>query len=403
MYQDRFADTDKSQKRFHKDKELLLEEVTKNPKDTRSLFYLAQTCAGLGQLGQAREWYTRRAALGGFLEEQWTAKLRVATLGLRLKLDWYTEVLPWLFKTLEQPAPTPRSEPAVILAEYYKTQKKWDLSYKFAKLACERDKPLKAILFYNHNVYDYDRWHLLGITAYYEGKMEVGRIACEKAIDAKNLTIDYQNLQFYLSETKKYLVVGHPRTGSGYMAAFLNSCGHKVGHEKMRSDGISCWMAAHSAKKGSPEDFDPYWTKYRRRPTDKFEKVVYHIRNPKDSLPSITGENKDTHSYNYRREVIKYHFNIDLNEYKTEDSAVISLYYWDKLIISQCWGFLAVIKVEEAEEHWDKFTDKLPEKFPSKNINTRSKKQYDFKNITQEVLKLLKEYCKKYDYRWENY
>ena len=43
LYQDRTQDDDKSSKRFQRDKELLLAEFEKDPTETRTIFYLAQT------------------------------------------------------------------------------------------------------------------------------------------------------------------------------------------------------------------------------------------------------------------------------------------------------------------------------------------------------------------------
>lgn len=55
LYQDRFADTSKTQQRFIDDKRLLQDEIQKNPNDSRSMFYLAQTCSGLGLIKEARD------------------------------------------------------------------------------------------------------------------------------------------------------------------------------------------------------------------------------------------------------------------------------------------------------------------------------------------------------------
>ena len=60
LYQDRTQDDDKSGKRFKRDKELLLIDYIKNPKETRTIFYLAQTFSCLGEKEDAYYYYKYR-------------------------------------------------------------------------------------------------------------------------------------------------------------------------------------------------------------------------------------------------------------------------------------------------------------------------------------------------------
>jgi hypothetical protein len=45
----------------------------------------------------------------------------------------------------------------------------------------------------------------------------------------------------------RVLVLGHPRSGTGYTALCFRQCGWEVGHEKVERDGISSWMWAVEA------------------------------------------------------------------------------------------------------------------------------------------------------------
>ena len=81
-------------------------------------------------------------------------------------------------------------------------------------------------------------------------------------------------------DRKKVLIlgVGHPRTGTGFTASILSSWGLRIGHEKLMEDGIVAWQ--HVIENG------PWpWIKH----TDKLkpEILIYNVRNPKDSIPSI--------------------------------------------------------------------------------------------------------------------
>jgi hypothetical protein len=91
-----------------------------------------------------------------------------------------------------------RAEPMVAISMIYKEKNMLRLAYEFANIACELDEP-ECILFVNKIAYDYTRWHLLGLTAFYNGEMEKGRRACEKALLFAGQDIDRFNFQFYPS------------------------------------------------------------------------------------------------------------------------------------------------------------------------------------------------------------
>jgi hypothetical protein len=79
---------------------------------------------------------------------------------------------------------------------------------------------------------------------------------------------------------KKFLVIGHPRGGTGYMAMLLQSYGYSVGHEKMLADGISSWMHMVDAPKvpfGDP------------RAGTKYEYVIHAVRHPIKTVASMVG------------------------------------------------------------------------------------------------------------------
>jgi hypothetical protein len=97
-----------------------------------------------------------------------------------------------------------RAEPLLYIAIHYIQIKMWVMAFTFLKLACSIPYPQDAILFVNRHDYDYKRWHLLGIVAYYVGQFQDGKAACLIAIDyAKqdgskvNSDIDKSNLKFY--------------------------------------------------------------------------------------------------------------------------------------------------------------------------------------------------------------
>ena len=198
LFQDRTQDDDKSGKRFKRDKELLLADYKKDPKVTRTLFYLAQTCSCLGEKEDAYYYYKYRSMLDGFLEEKYYSYYKCGELSFALNHDWY-DTMAWYMKAYECIV---RAEPLLKIAEYYISKKNWKLAYTFLNLACNLDFPHQCILFVDRLSYDYKRWHLMGIVGYYAGHFDDGKNAILKAIEnGKNnnlkVDIDIHNLKFY--------------------------------------------------------------------------------------------------------------------------------------------------------------------------------------------------------------
>jgi glycosyltransferase involved in cell wall biosynthesis len=193
LFQDRTADDDKTKNRFSRDKEMLLKEFEKDPTEPRTVFYLAQTLSCLDEKEESFKFYKLRTTLEGFWEERYQANLCCGELTYTLKHDW-SEVMGFFLSAFEI---VPRVEPIIKIAEYYRQQKQWLLSYTFASLACSLDWPHNCILFVDKDAYDYQRWHLLGILGFYVNKIDEGKNACIKAIQARNQDIDKHNLSFY--------------------------------------------------------------------------------------------------------------------------------------------------------------------------------------------------------------
>jgi hypothetical protein len=199
LFQDRTQDDDKSGKRFIRDKELLYNDYVKDPTEPRTVFYLAQTCSCLGENEESLYYYKIRATLEGFQEEKFHSLLRSGELTQKLNHEWHDSMM-FYIKAFEH---SHRAEPLLFIAIHYIQIKMWVMAFTFLKLACSIPYPQDAILFVNRHDYDYKRWHLLGIVAYYVGQFQDGKAACLIAIeysktDSKvNSDIDKSNLKFY--------------------------------------------------------------------------------------------------------------------------------------------------------------------------------------------------------------
>lgn len=195
LYQDVTKDGGKSMRRYARDKELLEKEYEKDPDNTRTQFYLAQTLSCLGELEACYDMYLKRAAVQdrGFREEVFHAYNRAGDCALKLGKDWSVcmdlYMKAWTYMN--------RAEPLIRLAMHYR-DKHWHTAWMFIKMACELRFPEHHILFIDRSVYDYKRWHVMGIIGYYtEGRHREGYLATLKAIEAQNKDIDKQNLKHY--------------------------------------------------------------------------------------------------------------------------------------------------------------------------------------------------------------
>jgi glycosyltransferase involved in cell wall biosynthesis len=203
LYQDRTQDDDKTGKRFHRDEILLKEEYRKDPTEPRTVFYLAQTYSCLGNYEDAYYFYKLRTTLIGFYEERFESCLKCGDFAEKLNLDWY-ESFSWYMKAYEL---IPRVEPLLRIGEHYQKKDNWILSFTFYDLACKLKYPDNCILFIDRMSYEYKRWHLLSIVAYYAGFMKEGIAACKLAIENGtknnlNVDLDKKNLEIYMKKEK---------------------------------------------------------------------------------------------------------------------------------------------------------------------------------------------------------
>ena len=197
-------------------------------------------------------------------------------------------------------------------------------------------------------------------------------------------------------ESKKILVVGHPRTGTGYTAKLLQSWGLDVQHEKLGKDGTSAWPLA------ATEEENPIFLDFNFKQYD-WEIIIYCVRDPKDSLPSIafTEDTKEA-SLQYRKK-----WGMFRTKHRSPiDVAIESLITWDELIEDMPPNY--VFRVEDGEKELFQFLknkkiDVSLGKSINKNYNARPHKKLDHllknNNLNNSYKKYINQYCKKYGYK----
>ncbi|OBI79970.1 glycosyl transferase [Mycobacterium asiaticum] len=134
------------------DRDLLLAEVERNPRDSRSVFYLAQSYFCLSDYANAREWYQRRADMQGWDEEVFYSLLRVAASMAELGEPWAQVQHSYLKAWENRPS---RAEPLYAIARWYRRQQRYQPAYMFAKRAAEIPYPEDDIVFVAADVYNW--------------------------------------------------------------------------------------------------------------------------------------------------------------------------------------------------------------------------------------------------------
>ena len=137
------------------------------------------------------------------------------------------------------------------------------------------------------------------------------------------------------------LGLGHPRSGTKYLASLLNAYGWNVGHEELRGMGIVAWQLASRRLRPSFSEI----TRADIRPG-----LIIHItRNPLDVIRSSARTEAGAWRTNRLREAGS--FEIDKKRpYEANARAVL---YWDQLIRDQ--GPDLTLRVETAPEELGKF------------------------------------------------
>jgi glycosyltransferase involved in cell wall biosynthesis len=126
------------EQKYQRDRDVLLAEVERNPDDTRSIYYLAQTLFVLKEFAEAQKWYARRAELGGYREEVFCAMFRIAQTMDKLGTPW-PEVQDAYLRAWE--FSPHRAEPLFYVGRHYRDIGRYRLGYLFSRLAAELPMP----------------------------------------------------------------------------------------------------------------------------------------------------------------------------------------------------------------------------------------------------------------------
>jgi FkbM family methyltransferase len=176
---DRGARTDEEWRaRWTRDLDLLNRDRTDDPSDPRPCFYLGQTHECLGQYAQALSFFERRAGMGGYFDEVYEAKFRIAKMMDKLERPWPEIQQAYLNAHMHDPR---RAEPLHAIAQHWHDGDHHALTRIFAVPAAELPKP-PTDLFLDEEVYQWKAADLAAISSFYTGHKDDGRYFAEEAV-----------------------------------------------------------------------------------------------------------------------------------------------------------------------------------------------------------------------------
>ena len=170
--------SDEWRTRWTRDLDLLNLDRVADPNDPRPYFYLGQTHECLGQPAEALEMFEQRAKMGGYFDEVFEAKLRIAKMKGRLSHPWAEIQHAYLEAYAHDPR---RAEPLYEISQYWYDKGIHEVSRLFAVVAAETPKP-PTDLFLDEDVYTWKAADRAAISSFYTGRKKDGRNFAEQAV-----------------------------------------------------------------------------------------------------------------------------------------------------------------------------------------------------------------------------
>lgn len=172
---------EKSYDRWERDTKILMRYLQEDKKNCRAVFYLAQSYECLGNNDLAFEYYEKRSEMGGWPEEVYEAKKRMAQCANRLSRFTWEEIKEMYLDAFNfRPQ---RLESIYEIALHYYKIKSFTLCFLYALIGLECKIPEQDILFVDREVYEWKLADLIACSAWYINKKEIGLRAAKKAFE----------------------------------------------------------------------------------------------------------------------------------------------------------------------------------------------------------------------------
>lgn len=182
--------------KFQRDEILLTQGLVDEPKNTRYMFYLAQTYWCLGNYDKSIHWYKKRVEFGGWYEETWYSHYKIVEN--YIKLNKPLEAIEWCLKGYHYYPK--RTESFNILCKHLRDTGNYNLCYFLSNFVENIQLPHDK-LFIEKDVYEYKFTEHKSISSFYCNKIDDGYESCEKLLKLPtfpNKTLILNNSFYYI-------------------------------------------------------------------------------------------------------------------------------------------------------------------------------------------------------------
>ena len=176
--------------KYERDSAVLREELERDPEDSRTVFYLAQSRMDAGDAQEAYDLYTRRTQMGGWAEEIFYSHLQRARALERMGAVWDHALTAYLEAWNARPT---RAEPLVEIARHYRSTDEWQLAHLFATRASDIPFPDDDLLFVSADAHNWMGAIERSIAAYYIGNYQESFDVCTELLNSSKLSLDQRD------------------------------------------------------------------------------------------------------------------------------------------------------------------------------------------------------------------
>lgn len=186
-------------KKFEKDAKLLEKSLKKDPKNARTVFYLAQSYKDAGKLKKAIEVYERRVAMGGWEQEVFWSLYQIGIIQETLEMAEDIVTKSYLKAYKFRPC---RVEPLFRLSSYYRRKENYLMGYLFAQYALDMKQPNDP-LFVENWIYEHGLKLEHSICAYWIGRYEESLKSSRDLLAMKDLP---QNIRDCVNRNMEFIL-----------------------------------------------------------------------------------------------------------------------------------------------------------------------------------------------------
>jgi glycosyltransferase involved in cell wall biosynthesis len=165
--------------KFERDIKLLTNDLSQDPNNQRSMFYLAQSYYDTKQYEKAAEFYNKRAQAGGWIDEVYYSHFQIGNTKRFLNKSW--DEIEKSYMQAWNCLPS-RAEPLYELSRYCRENQMHEKGYVYGKMGLMIPFPKEHNLFIYKNVYNYQLKDEVSICAYYVQRYDESIEICKELL-----------------------------------------------------------------------------------------------------------------------------------------------------------------------------------------------------------------------------